>query len=320
MDGDHLGKLVNGETIGATWESAMHPEMRRRLKTPSFEETYRKPWEVLFGKRTKRLVTPAIHAAISESLGDFSIYGVTDIVKKNEGRLIYAGGDDVCAIMPVSTVVKAAREISEYYNSDFKLIAPNGPEAISSPWQPVKGKLSVNLGKSGGTVSISAGILVCHHKEGLSQMIARAHDLLQSKAKDEARRNACAIELKKRSGGSRFFTRKWDSTSWEAFEQIGELIRDGNQQVSNSLVYRMGCFRDGVDAILKKDNHKEMMAKFVEKQLDQSGIKPPKGRGAQVARQIVDIVISQDEQGNPVFIPEGLIVAGFIAGAEREAS
>ncbi|MBW1920941.1 MAG: type III-B CRISPR-associated protein Cas10/Cmr2, partial [Deltaproteobacteria bacterium] len=95
MDGDHMGKLVNGETLASTWDSAMHPDIVKRLNGPSFSKKYQKAWETIFADHPKRLLTPSIHAAISEALGDFSIYGVAKIVKQNEGRLIYAGGDDV---------------------------------------------------------------------------------------------------------------------------------------------------------------------------------------------------------------------------------
>ena len=217
MDGDHMGKLVNGETLASTWESVMHPEIVERLKQPEFDEKYKTAWNNIFINHTKRLLTPSIHAAISESLGDFSIYGVDRIIKDNDGRLIYAGGDDVCAVLPVDTALKAAEEIQKYYNSFFRIISGQKNETIGNSWNVEPGKMSVCLGE-GDDISISAGILICHHKESLSQMIADAHHLLDDKAKAETRRNACAIELRKRSGGSRYFARKWEDEAWESFE------------------------------------------------------------------------------------------------------
>jgi len=320
MDGDHMGKLINGDTMGSTWGSAMHPEMKKRLQKITFDEIYRNAWEPLLNKDRKRLITPAIHAAISESLGDFSIYGVSQIIKRHEGRLIYAGGDDVCAVMPVSTVVQAAREISRYYNAEFKLVTGDTTVDIGGKWKPVPGKLSVNLGKNEDLISISAGILVCHHKEGLNLMIARAHALLDQRAKEAAGRNACAVELRKRSGGSRYFVRKWnDNAAWEAFEQVGQWIKVKNKPgVSTSLIYRLEQFRDGVEAILEEKNHKELFMKFVSKQLERSGIKMPKGKEMDLAAGITEIIIAPDENSNPVFRPEGLIVAAFIADTESE--
>lgn len=317
MDGDHMGKLVNGETLASTWESVMHPKIVERLKHPEFDEKYRTTWELIFDKHNQRLLTPSIHAAISESLGDFSIYGVDSIIRDNDGRLIYAGGDDVCAVLPVDTALKAAEEIQKYYNSFFKIITEGKIEDIRNTWDTEPGKISVCLGK-GDDISISAGILICHHKENLSQMIASAHHLLDDKVKAETGRNACAIELRKRSGGSRYFNRKWgENEAWESFHQIGKLISNKNKRkISASLVYRLEQFRTGIKAILKKDDYKNLLTNLIKKQLDRSMLaagKNSKEELKEFAEKMVDIVVVKNQDNKRAFEPEGLIVAGFIA-------
>ena len=322
MDGDHMGKLVNGETLASTWKSVMHPEIVARLEQPEFDEKYKTAWDNIFTNHPKRLLTPSIHAAISESLGDFSIYGVDSIITANDGRLIYAGGDDVCAVLPVDTALKAAEEIQKYYNSSFRIISDQkADESIGNSWNVEPGKMSVCLGE-GEKISISAGILICHHKESLSQMIADAHHLLDDKAKAETGRNACAIELRKRSGGSRYFARKWDDNdenkkTWESFNQIGELISNKNKRkISASLVYRLEQFRTGIEAILKKDDYKNLLTKFIKKQLDRSMLdaeKNSKENLDELAEKMVDIVVVKNQDNKRFFEPEGLIVAGFIA-------
>jgi len=313
MDGDHMGKLVSGETLASTWGSVMHPEIVDRLKNPSFDETYHNTWKLIFEKHPKRLLTPSIHAAISESLGDFSIYGVASIIEKHEGKLIYAGGDDVCAVLPVDTVVEAAKEIRQYYVSEYKLINGKKLKNVNDNWLVEKGKLSLNLGDGEG-ISISAGILISHHKESLSQMIDETHRLLDIRAKTEAGRDACAIELRKRAGGSRYFIRKWNSGAWKSFKQIGELIVDKEkQQVSASLVYRLAEFKPGIDAILKEENYTGLLIKFIEKQIDRSAVGGQENIKKELAKKIVDIVVTEDKDSQPKYKPEGLIIAAFIA-------
>lgn len=312
MDGDKMGKLINGETLGSTWESVMHPDIVERLKKPEFEKKYRENWNGIF--KEKRLVTPAIHAAISESLGDFSLYGVDRIIEKHHGTLIYAGGDDVCAVLPVETSFKAAMEIQKYYTSSYKWIQKDqDPVDVKDLFVPAPGKLSINLGKGEG-ISISAGILICHHKENLAHMIAEAQHLLKNKAKKEADRNACAIELRKRSGGSRYFVRKWsDEQIWKSFLEIGEAIKSKNKgQVSSSVVYRLEQLREGVDAVLNHKNWKEMLQKLIFKQLDRSSIGEKKNK-KDFAQKMVDLVVFQHSNGKPEYKPEGLIVAAFMA-------
>lgn len=316
MDGDRMGKLVNGETLGSTWESVIHPQIVERLKNPQFDSKYREAWQGLFTSRSKRLVTPAIHAAISESLGDFSLYGVHRIVEKHMGRLIYAGGDDVCAVLPVESAVQAADEIQKYYRSGFRLVKREGiPEEINGAFLPSTGKLSINLGKGEG-ISISGGILICHHKESLSKMIAEAQHLLKYKAKDEGGRNACAIQLRKRSGGSRFFIRSWsDEQAWKSFSEIGASISSEDKlRISNSLVHRLEKLRPGVQSILNHNSpeKKIMFQKIVAMQLDKSSVGKQSDKEV-LAEKIANIVIYEDQDGNMEYKPEGLIVAAFLS-------
>ncbi|MDY6822371.1 MAG: type III-B CRISPR-associated protein Cas10/Cmr2 [Thermodesulfobacteriota bacterium] len=314
MDGDKMGKLVNGETLASTWKTVLHPEMRKRLENPDFDKKYYENWKTIFDQYNRRLLTPAIHAAISESLCDFSIYGVAKIIKDHQGALIYAGGDDVCAVLPVSSALSAAQKIKDYYQSTYKLIQKENIADIETggTWQPQAGKLSISLGTGPG-LSISAGIRICHHKENLSQMITGTHYLLDGIAKKEGGRNACAVELRKRSGGSRYFIRKWDNAeSWKSFTEIGIAIKDKNKvQISSSLVYRLEKFRDGIEAILEdENNYKTHLEKFFAKQLERSSINADK---AGLANKMADITISKDREGNLQYKPEGLIVAAFMA-------
>jgi CRISPR-associated protein Cmr2 len=314
MDGDNMGKLINGETIASTWQKIMHPAIAGRLIENQFDSLYRDVWQKISADAdlNKRLVTPAIHAAISEALGDFSIYGVAPIIAKHDGRLIYAGGDDVCAFLPAQNALSAAREITNYYTSAFRLIDPDRKsKAIQDEWKIQIGKLSVNLG-SGKDISISASILICHHKESLTQMITSAQELLKNEAKDKAGRNACAVELRKRHGGSRVFTRKWDDDGWNAFDNVLRLA-GGERELSRSLLYRLETLRAGIEAIIRSnENVEENLSFFIAKQIERSGAKlskPPE----EVARWVTQIVWDQKS-----FNPEGLLIAGFLSGEEVE--
>jgi len=322
MDGDKMGKLVSGENIASTWKSIMHPDIVKRMQKPSFEDIYRKNWSKIYNgidnDLQNRLVTPAIHASISEALGDFALYGVKTIIKENDGKLIYAGGDDVCAILPIDNVLKAAKKIQIYYNSSFNLISANNNKLNLKEWKGETGKLSLGLGNGikndKKLISISAGILICHHKESLKEMIHRAHTLLDSKAKEETGRNACALELKKRSGGSRYFSRKWDDDSWNALEKIKENLEQINdEKVSRSLIYRLEKFKPGIEAILKQEDYSKnkLLSKFLEKQLEKS--KVPKEKRKELSELIETIIVKKSDK-KKIFNPEGLIIIAFLAG------
>lgn len=315
MDGDKMGALINGETVAATWGSVLHPEMTARLKSSSFDAGYREKWSKVFGSPglNRRMLSPALHAAVSESLGDFALYGVKSIIDKYDGSLIYAGGDDVCAVLPVSGALNAAREIKDYYNSVFRMIDEKGKPAageIEGKWKPEKGKLSVNLGK-GKDISISGAVLICHHKEALSEMIERTHRLLDERAKGKCGRNALAVELKKRSGGSRYFEAKWDSGLWNDFMNIGNSINSGNSdgRLSRSLVYRLEEMRTGIEPLIR--SHPEHYSRFIEKQIIRSLVSErDTEKNEEMAGQMARLTVTVDGR----FSHEALVIAAFIGG------
>ncbi|HOV65186.1 MAG TPA: type III-B CRISPR-associated protein Cas10/Cmr2, partial [Spirochaetia bacterium] len=147
MDGDRMGRLVGGETIGSEWKSVLQKTLIDRMTSKDFARDYRDCWNSIFSKYPRRLLTPAIHAAISESLGDFALYGVAPTIEKYEGKLIYAGGDDVCAFLPVEHAIKAAFEIRDYYHRFFQIVGDDGRGMPITEWNGGKGKISINLGK-----------------------------------------------------------------------------------------------------------------------------------------------------------------------------
>ena len=146
-------------------------------------------------------------------------------------------------------------------------------------------------------------------------MIERAHGLLDNNAKIACGRGACAIELRKRSGGSRYFARKWkDVAAWDSFSEIRALIGAiGTERISTSLVYRLQKFSDGIDAIVKSGVNTELnLEKFIERQLDRSFVAKPEV----LAKKMVKIIWSQENKTQFKREDlEGLIVAAFLPEA-----
>ena len=218
--------------------------------------------------------------------------------------------------MPIRSVLTAAREIRDYYVSVFRFIDGDRNSAIvRDEWIPSPGKLSVNLGVGPG-ISISAAVLICHHKESLTQMIGRAQQLLKDKAKNEAERNACAVELRKRHGGSRSFVRPWDDMAWSAFENIVNLTGRIDREISRSLLYRLEAMRPGIEAIIRQGSNEEgNLQAFIARQLERSrknsDIKEKDDE--KIAEWIGQIVWNRRNTKEP-FNPEGLLIAGFLGG------
>ena len=182
MDGDKIGKLLSGEKLQAT-ENYLHPKLLDEI-------SYKLRLKV---KTVRRLITPAAHAAISKAMKNFAVNHVPKIVRDNEGTLIYAGGDDVLALLPVDTAFDVAVKIAETFSKSW-----NGWEILP-----------------GGTMS--AGILVVYYKHPLYDALDKVREL-ERKAK-EFGRNAVAIGYLARSGS-------YDEAvvSWEVLRKLNAKV------------------------------------------------------------------------------------------------
>ena len=287
MDGDKMGELVNGASLASRWDSVMHPELAGRMgrnveEGGSFEAGLVKHWKEFLHSR--RALSPALHASVSEALGDFSIYGVSSIAARRRGRLIYAGGDDVCAVFPVSEVIQAVLEVERLYRSAF-LSYEAGSEGLRvevldgvGKVVPRPGKLSVNLGKGPG-LTLSAGVVLAHHKASLGWVYGEAQRLLKEEAKNGAGRSAMALSLVKRSGVPRTVTYRFTDartgeplTCWPEFLELARKVGHRDLRVlqaSGSLLYRLQDMREGIEPLVSDFS---AFRKFVAHQLERSGL------------------------------------------------
>ncbi|MBC8095247.1 MAG: type III-B CRISPR-associated protein Cas10/Cmr2, partial [Akkermansiaceae bacterium] len=76
----------------------------------------------LSGGKTAGEITQEWHASFSGQLSDFALNIVRNIVESHHGRLIYAGGDDVLAMLPATHALECALEL----HAKFSAIRPAG--------------------------------------------------------------------------------------------------------------------------------------------------------------------------------------------------
>ncbi|OAG26922.1 type III-B CRISPR-associated protein Cas10/Cmr2 [Thermodesulfatator autotrophicus] len=327
MDGDRMGRLLSGG-FAATWRDVIHLEIIRRLENNEIGSNFKTFWQDFLN--CKRLISPSVHAALSKALSDFALYTVPSIVTRYRGRLIYAGGDDVCAVFPVSQALKAAREIATAYNWAFvrygkpRVVVRRQGENISSEHvaeeilnardlQP-EDRLLLHLGP-GDEISISAGLLIVHHKWPLRAAVRRAHELLDL-AKDSGRA-AMALELQRRAGERRIFVaglndRVLELSVWDAFESLIEALAKG--KLSSSFVYRLAAYEEAL--LVLKHNPKDMF-RFVHAQIKKEE------NNVDLAKHIVSIILGQRRKKNFCSVIgdslalEALAIANFLAEAKK---
>ncbi len=144
----------------------------------------------------------------SEKLANFTQTQAESIVKKHNGILVYAGGDDVLALLPACNAVKCAIDLRDKFCSDDQNMP--GSEKNLCPESP--------------RVTLSAGIAFCHWKTPLVRLIEEARSA-EHRAKEFYDRNALALSVVKRSGEILQWGAKFDSVAWQLYDKFTECHR-----------------------------------------------------------------------------------------------
>lgn len=107
FDGDEIGKWVSGEkTPSFSSQLADYKDgsnVQRLGSKPYFEKPEFKDF-----LKAQRPLSPSYHLQFSEALSNFALLCARPIVEAFDGRLIYAGGDDVVALLPSDTALACA--------------------------------------------------------------------------------------------------------------------------------------------------------------------------------------------------------------------
>ena len=130
------------------------------------------------------------HRKFSEKLADFARLVKID---PEDGVLIYAGGDDVLAVVKATRAIAVARELAR--------------------------KFKETVNEHG--VTASAGIAIGSCKAPLQDLIHEAH-AAESRAKHVYERNALAVSVLKRSGEILKWGCKWDSAAFDIYDRLTE--------------------------------------------------------------------------------------------------
>lgn len=128
---------------------------------------------------------------------------VATIVAKHQGALVYSGGDDVLAFLPLHTALECA-------------------DALAKRFQTL---LSNFKDKTDRSPTLSVGIAIVHHLEPLSDALDLAR-AAEKKAKGVAGKNALAINLSKRGGADRIIAGSWAKPEgqFSLYERLTQLI------------------------------------------------------------------------------------------------
>jgi CRISPR-associated protein Cmr2 len=224
MDGDQMGKWLSGTHEGLPkFAEILHPQVREQLKGQS-------NWQTVL--QTQRLMSPSLHAAISEALANFALKAVPFVVEKlHAGRLVYAGGDDVLALLPLADVLPAARKLRALFSGEAKRFGNDIlVEFGSKQWTGWLEWEERKLLTMGNRATASIGIVVAHRLHPLRDVLRQGREA-EEDAKELYERNAICVRWLKRSGeqvqmGAKFFYPKHCiSDTLQVLMEFAELMR-----------------------------------------------------------------------------------------------
>ena len=250
------------------------------------------------GDRMGRLLARAGNARqsreISRALHRFAS-SVRAIVRTHRGHAIYAGGDDVLALVPLAQAVDCAKSLADAFRSSLGGIAIElGTESVDRP-------------------TLSTGLGIGHVMEPLGAQRARA-ERAEHEAKGAATakpRNALAILLGIRSGAELCWRSRWDDAS--ALAPLGHFTKAYREDM---LPARAAYDLRNIDlrlAWLRDDNGKSahgMWAAEVTRMLERSRIE---GGAKRIPEALRRVILEQAKQRSLRELADTLIIARWLA-------
>jgi CRISPR-associated protein Cmr2 len=194
MDGDRMGQWLSGQ---------LAPEIGEVL-----HEGARPPGDPAY-LRLRRPLSSAHQVAVSRALNEFSLGIVRPLVERvHGGVVVYAGGDDLLALLPLHRLIPCLRDLRRLYSG---LPLPEGSDASKRGYEAGSGfvRRGGRLWRvMGEKATCSMGVAIAHQKWPLRHALETARST-EKYAKESLGRNAVTIALLKRSGGYETFGARW---------------------------------------------------------------------------------------------------------------
>ncbi|OPY47070.1 MAG: CRISPR system Cmr subunit Cmr2 [Methanosaeta sp. PtaU1.Bin016] len=153
-------------------------------------------------------------SAVSKALARFT-NEVDRIVSSHDGILIYAGGDDVLAMLPRPKALGCANALSQEFKRAFQ--------------------------SEGIDATISAGLVFASYKVPLRSVMREAHFILDGVAKEENGRGSIAVSVLKGSGKYCQYVSSWKGLTDEKGVLLEDIANSLNREgrLSRSFFYKM---------------------------------------------------------------------------------
>lgn len=240
---------------------------------------------------------------------------VPRIVRRHEGRTIYAGGDDVVALFPLEIALEAAETIR---NRFFELF---------EEWIPCQDGTICKIPSKLLPRTLSGSIVYAHHQAPLGGVLREGHKLLTEWAKKRAGRNALALQHYQRGGAGTTFAARWeDDHGTSLVARLQKLVeRLSDRQVASRFLYGMqelawmfgskGPFGDPTNP----DGVTYVKSLLLKSRLSEGKSEAEREKEAeQLAKELLALCRTAVGEAKDALATEPLLLARFLAGGGRE--
>ncbi|MGR9012457.1 MAG: type III-B CRISPR-associated protein Cas10/Cmr2 [Gammaproteobacteria bacterium] len=225
IEADQLQKRDSNETLSTGEKIKLSAALIELQKAAGSKATPFYALLLMDGDGMGKLIGSCVQqerGEISKALAAFT-KRVPVIVSKYNGKLIYAGGDDVFALLPVSKAIACAAQCRMAYQNAFKSFKE----------------------KTKAAATISAAVQFAHQNIPLSVVVKDAHRLLDDIAKERTGRDALACRVWKPGGIVLTWAQPWtDEQQTDFAKLIDEVINDfhpdqSSDRFSSKLFYKL---------------------------------------------------------------------------------
>lgn len=324
MDGDRMGAWMAGSEpdYRLPFEKTWHEQVRVSVARKFGGEP-----EIAAYMKSPRPASPARHAAISGVLNDFSTHVARHLIEDVfKGKLLYAGGDDVLAMVSLDDLLPAMLLLRAAYSGVGDLSGVPGDVAMKG-LQLGKGFVRLDgrlMPMMGSRATASMGAVVAHHQAPLSHVLRelRSAEKRAKEHKDHGR-NAFCLRVMKRSGGEVGVTSRFWQMAGEppplVDTALGLLLRFAETlarpEMSRRAVYRTVEWLAGLPPRPAGDDAgwREMVATNLMFQLQKQG------GLTHHARELVDLACCESRPADTVRTLDNLLVTAEFFAREGRA-
>jgi len=244
------------------------------------------------GKLLDAMSTLDEHRNISSTLSSFS-QQVTDIVGKYHGHCVYAGGDDVLALLPLDQAIACSRELADTFFQTMEQVTPDG---IKTP-------------------TLSVGLGISHFMTPMPKQLDLARKA--EKLAKEGDKNALAVILSPRSGAEISFREGWKNDADKVLYKWIEAHLE--EEVPRQAAYNLRDESIALDWAEKPDNYATLINAETQRILAKKRTNDEEGKQQVLKQEWIDTICERAKQNGLRKTADELIMTYRIAQAYKQA-